>query len=287
MEVVYGMVVLAGDLVVLDNDMEGILMKLTWVIEPEMWEGHAEAMSSAVASLGQSLRITDVALEKPLPDLEGNVVVHGSFELARKVIVEVNWNPGVICMLDNYRWTTYAKKLSPEILLNRGWEVSTTSRLVELAESQKLEGCFVRPDAGNKSFGGTAFIGNRILWPAMARMFLRTGGDIPIIISSLKEIGDEYRLVVVGENVVAGSRYMRNGDIDIESGAPAEAVKMAERALLYWRPDSAFVIDVAETDDGYKVVEYNAFSTADWYGCDLLPILKAIGEQLEGVFEKT
>jgi hypothetical protein len=247
-----------------------------------MWEGHADGMAKVTASLGHGLKMTDVALERPLPKLEGNVVVHGSFQLARKVHAETDWRPGVICTLGNYLWSSYAPRLSKGILLNDDWKVSTTPQFVKLAEAHLLEDCFVRPDAGDKPFGGTPFFGDRTLWQAIARMFLRDGGDIPIIVSPLKTVMEEYRIVVVDGRAVAGSMYMRDGLIDIVPAAPHEAYGLAERAASEWMPDKAFVIDVANTPEGYKVVEYNAFSTADWYGCELTPILSGIGRMLEG-----
>jgi hypothetical protein len=255
-------------------------MKITWVIEPEMWEGHKDEMFKATAVLGHDLVCTDVALERPLPKISGSVVVHGSFELAKKVYSETNWTPGVICTLENYLWSFYAPKLPQDIKLNDNWGMKNASDLVKQAEAKQLNDCFIRPDAGNKPFPGTPFFGDRTLWPAMTRMFLRYGGDIPVIISPLKTIFDEYRMVVIGGNVVTGSRYMREGLIDIGSGAPQEAFDVAEKAIGAWQPDIAFVVDVASTPEGYKVVEYNAFSTADWYGCDVLPILKSVDTML-------
>ena len=211
-----------------------------------------------------------------MPKLDGRVLVHGSFQLRQKVLDErPEWQPGAVCDPQNFVWTTYAPRIPKGLMLNPEWEVSTTAALMAQATEGKLGECFVRPDSGNKPFGGTVFSGDRVLWPAMTRMFVRYGGDIPIIVCPLKSIQAEYRLIVVHGTVVAGSRYILDDCLDLAPEYPAAAVRVAEEAAQHWSPGPAFVVDVAQTPKGYLVVEMNAFSTADWYGADVLAVLLA------------
>jgi hypothetical protein len=256
-------------------------MRTTWVIEPYLWDGHSEVMAKAAAIMGHDLVCTDILLEKPLPQIDGRVFVHGSFQLAKKVWAErPEWSPGVICKPENFVWSQYAPRIPKGIMLNPEWVVSTTNQLVEDERACKLEDCFIRPDAGTKPFGGTVFNGDRVTWLAMAKMFVRNAGDIPIIICPLKAIEAEYRLVVVEGKVVAGSQYMANDCIDIRPEYPEAATRIAQEAAEHYAPGVAFVVDVARTPAGYFVVEMNAFSTADWYGGDVQTILTAIGKAI-------
>lgn len=257
--------------------------KITWVVEPELWEGHAEAMQQATSVLGHAVYFTDITLQKPLPTIDGPVLVHGSFQLADKVNQEWKIGGRVICTRGNFLWTEYAPKIPGRMMLNSKWVKSTTGELVKMASEQRLEECFVRPNDGGKPFGGTVFAGDRVTWLAYTKMFVREAGEhAEVIMCPLQKISAEYRLIVVLGRVVTASQYMRDDSFEIRPGCPPGAVALAEEAARCYQPDPAFVVDVADTPDGFRVVEMNGFSTSDWYGGDVAAILKA-AEQLVSI----
>ena len=43
-----------------------------------------------------------------------------------------------------------------------------------------------------------------------------------------------------------------------------------------WVPDRAFVMDVAQTPDGFKIIEVNNISSSGFYACDLNKIIIGI-----------
>jgi uncharacterized protein YuzB (UPF0349 family) len=57
-----------------------------------------------------------------------------------------------------------------------------------------------------------------------------------------------------------------------------DAEIFAEAMVENWQPDRAFVIDVASTDEGYKVIEYNCLNSAGFYASDVAKIVNAIEE---------
>lgn len=99
-----------------------------------------------------------------------------------------------------------------------------------------------------------------------------------LMVSELREIQEEYRFFVVGGEVITGSSYMVNGVRDI-SIKPAQAIwEYAQKMVNRFDLATAFVIDVAKTDKGLRVVEYNNLNTSGLYGCDEYKILQAIRE---------
>jgi len=48
-----------------------------------------------------------------------------------------------------------------------------------------------------------------------------------------------------------------------------------------WQPAEAFVIDIAKTYDGLKVIEINNFNSSGFYSCDVYKIVDSI-ERLIG-----
>jgi len=253
-------------------------MNINWIVEPELWEGHANAMKLACSGLGHSIHFTDIALEKKLPILESPVFVHGSFQLARKIHDEgLDYRPGVICSIDNFLWTNYAPKLKA-YLLNDQWELSRLSELETSTRNETLTECFVRPVRGDKPFGGIVFSGDRVLWLAQAKMMRRYAeANVEIIICRLKKIEAEYRMIIVNNQVISGCRYMLDDCIDPDETVPDGATKLAQEiALGDWQPDWAYVVDIAQISSGFRLLELNGFSTSDWYCCPVASILKAI-----------
>jgi hypothetical protein len=62
-------------------------------------------------------------------------------------------------------------------------------------------------------------------------------------------------------------------DSDVESEVWDFA---AEIATELTPPQRVYVLDVCETEDGYRLLELNPFSGADLYGCDLDAVVAAV-----------
>ena len=52
-----------------------------------------------------------------------------------------------------------------------------------------------------------------------------------------------------------------------------EIVEYAQRMVDVWQPAKAFVIDVAETNEGLKVIEINNINSAGFYEADVVLLL--------------
>lgn len=50
----------------------------------------------------------------------------------------------------------------------------------------------------------------------------------------------------------------------------------AQQMIDIWCPSRGFVIDVALTDDGYKMVEINGLNSAGFYAIDVQKLIEAI-----------
>ena len=125
-------------------------------------------------------------------------------------------------------------------------------------------------------------MGDKVLFLAIAESLQRDAGKNEIVIvSPIQTIISEYRIVVVNRKVVTGCQYMKNEWMQLSTECPTEALQLAQLIADHqYQPDPAYVVDVAQTLDGYKVIELNAFSTADWYACDISKIILAIHQFL-------
>jgi hypothetical protein len=92
-----------------------------------------------------------------------------------------------------------------------------------------------------------------------------------VVVAAPLEIGREWRLVVAGDRIVAGSQYSVEGSKCVEPGCPAEVKDFAVSMLteVPWRPDPIFMLDIAESDGRLWLVELNGFSCSWLYACDV------------------
>jgi len=83
--------------------------------------------------------------------------------------------------------------------------------------------------------------------------------------------------VIVGDRAVASSQYKRGEALESERGAPEGAEALADRLAKHvWRPTDVFIADIAETENGFRLLELNTFGTAGLYDCDLQAIVQAV-----------
>ena len=139
------------------------------------------------------------------------------------------------------------------------------------------ERVFARPALCEKAFPGK-------VWGPKDVETSRNWSDVDIIMNEPVSIIAEYRFVVVAGEIVTGSQYARGGRTDIRSDTDPVCRDMAAEAVSLYAPCDAFICDVAETEDGPKIVEYNSFSAAGLYACDGGEIVRAMGEMVR---EKT
>ena len=101
-----------------------------------------------------------------------------------------------------------------------------------------------------------------------------------IMISSAKEIWAEYRMFIVNGQYVTGSQYKAGNTVRGDSNVDPDIVEFTQQMVDKWSPASAFVIDIARTPDGMKVIEINNINSAGFYEADVQKIIYAI-DQLE------
>ena len=146
--------------------------------------------------------------------------------------------------------------------------------------SEREIGKFCRSDNGDKIWAGQV-----IRDEADVELIKnQVPSDALLFIAPKKEISREWRIWMCNGQCMASSPYDNpfceyTGESGDEDGAVKFACKLAE--MLY-EPDERYVIDIAHTPfDGYKVVEYNAYSTSGFYDVDVEKLLKNTAESFE------
>lgn len=208
---------------------------------------------------------------EPEPDVRNPIAVIGSYSLV-KAAHRRGWGPGVFYS-DQIAFPVYAEVYGRDLL-------NHDARVCRFGEVRLTERCFLRPTDDSKDFSGIVMDPARFdEWRERVcaiEGYATITADTEVVVAPVKEIHAEYRFFVVEGRIVTGSRY-RLGDRLAESAEiPPVVMQAAERYVAHWQPDRAFVIDLAVTPDGIKVIEFNNINASGWYHADVSKVIQAI-----------
>lgn len=158
---------------------------------------------------------------------------------------------------------------------------------MELFEKFGIEGrIFVRPDSPLKSFTGQTISNAEFEKDFDYLGFFDFPRDLPIVVSSPKEVLREWRFVVANKEVVTGSQYYEHGQRQQQSVTDSDALAFAQLvARSEYQPEPVWILDVGECPDKqYRVVEIGAFSYAGLYNCDLDAVADAVSREAASLY---
>jgi hypothetical protein len=223
------------------------------------------------------------AVEGELPPDGADAVVMGSYTLSR-VAKQRNWKPGA--WLDNLDFEIQRNHWGDR-MLNYDAVITTFDGV-----PFQPEPFFLRPVHDTKAFTGMMVDwGYYESWRDSLRRLPETADpvndplgvnlltkDTPVMVCSKKEIYSETRFWVVDSIPVTWSgyktgtlkRYLSPDDVDTFLRGYAVGVSSV------WSPNRAYVLDVANTSEGPKIVEVNNLNSAGWYKADLYRLVEAI-----------
>jgi hypothetical protein len=224
-------------------------------------------------------------LGDPFPDTpDTTVFFFGSLQMARKIKREKKWRPGAWLTLDNYLCSNYCLPFGP-FMFNMPFSLMRFENLIskryELDEKYGGHGClFIRPDSGFKPFTGTVFDVNDLQAKFnLMDSFQDVHGDTIVMVSSPKTITAEWRLFIVGEKIVAGSRYRLSGRFSTSPDVPSEIIEFGTQVLAKttYRPDPGWTMDICTDADGKPwLLEIGSLSCSGIYDADAMAVVLAV-----------
>lgn len=253
---------------------------MLWVLQDNLYNESAfEGLLNQLDAQGVSYQVVSVdgKTNTLTPEISygGKIFVCGGKSL-EKIAVLRNWRPGYI-----------GENLDYEMCLAKYGEHMLNAEAVVLPvqeHTKRWDKFFVRPVFDSKQFDGmTTDWDNFEYWRNQVRIKAeKLGGDAKlsmkdkIVMAPLRKILAEYRFFVVDGKVVTGSIY-KLGSVVLYSDRIDEAVwSFARERVAQWSPSKAFVLDIAETSEGFKVLELNAINSAGFYACDMGKFIDAI-----------
>lgn len=248
-----------------------------WIIEKDnFWEGQPDVLTPELEAQKTDYQFVQYI---PFQDAQSEtikysdnecVICYGSLNFINGLRTKAKWTPSFWYETKQFLCSTYYAYMGKYLLNDKHCFVT----LNELKRNKqfffqtfgKNNSIFIRPDSGNKQFTG------HVAWMSDFEDKLdklsygQLGPDLLIVVSEPKTVYREYRFVVCDRKIVSGCTYNVNGKHQEESMVDGKAWKLAEKiANEEWRPDIVYAIDIAETEDGYKLLEVNAFNCAGFY----------------------
>lgn len=198
-----------------------------------------------------------------------SIIVFGSNILSR-IAKKNNWYPGTF-LNDNFSYQNWLTGFGKENLLND--EVIIT-KIINCPILEKDTIYFSRPTEDNKAFSGITMTGESLnLWfkdisHIEEESYLPLHKNTEIIISKYKKIISECRFFIVDGKVITGSMYKYGNNVIHDANFEVEFLNFSQQMVDKWQPAKAFVLDIAKTEDGFKVIEVNNFNSSGFYKSD-------------------
>ena len=97
-----------------------------------------------------------------------------------------------------------------------------------------------------------------------------------VVVAGVRQIRRECRFFVVGRRVITGSQYRVGARVAYAPVIDEAMTRYAQRMADKWSPAEAFCLDIAETDEGYRVIEINCINSAGFYAANIPALYHAL-----------
>ncbi len=268
---------------------------MLWVIQHNLWKEEGfTSLTNALDRFGCPYEVVKVVpftnrlipvdydqdiehledIPEPTIPSEGLVVVCGSVTLAR-IAKNRGWTPGSF-LNENFDYPKWRANYGAH-LLNFDSEVCRFDE-VSFTSSESL---FVRPCKDTKAFCGQIFEKDEFEKWRDDVLVLSTGhstlrADTRVAVAPPKQICREFRFFVVDKVLVTQSQYKLGNRVVLDPAVEPDIIAFAQEMVDMWQPSRAFVLDIALTDKGFKIVEINNLNSAGFYACDVMKIVAAV-----------
>ena len=163
-------------------------------------------------------------------------------------------------------------------MLNFGSQICTFQELMNNSiENDKL--LFIRPNDDSKSFAGEVIrFGEVKEWYDKLSSIANSNLSLnsKIVVSEPYNIQTEWRLWIVGNEVVAASKYREYFRLKKEEGCPTEVISFAGQRCQEYTLSEVFVMDVCQSGNEYYIVECGCMNGAGFYKANIENIVRSV-----------
>ena len=202
-----------------------------------------------------------------------DVFPFGAVKLSR-ISRKYGWYPGSQ-LNENHDYMVY-KDYYKDNLLNYD------SKIIKFGDTDffSKELFFARPTLDTKVFTGKVFDMGE--WMDTRDKALTNGHttllneDTDIQISTVKKIYKEIRFWIVKGKVITASQYKIGSRVYSDSNVDDDAYKFCQKMVDIFQLNESFVMDLALTKDGYKIIECGCINSAGFYKADMQKLIMSL-----------
>ncbi len=211
-------------------------------------------------------------------DKKENIFLFGSIRLAN-IGKKYGWKPGSFYN-ENHDAEVYGKYYGENMLNHDGVIMNFSDPL----PNHLPYVFFSRPTKDTKTFSGKVF--TRDSWiesveEVRQRKYIdyKLNLDTTVLVAPLKEIQQEIRCFIVKGKVITISAY-KIGNFVVYKNYDHEEdiIEFANKMAGLYQPAEAFVLDVARTEFGLKVIEINCINSAGFYDINMNKLINSLEE---------
>ena len=255
---------------------------MIWALQSNLVR-ESQVRPFAEALRSQGVPFVDVAIvpfsdgfvnEPELPDT--NVIPYGSTTLMR-IALQRGWTG----LFYNDQFQVPVWSIHRSDMLNEDAGFCTAKEAKHRFQCASPGHWFVRPTEDFKAFSGT-------VGTAQELAKLMEGGegstfnftpDTMVAISEAKDIQCEWRYFIVDGEVITGSLYRGAGESYIKREDDDNELRVAQVMADIWLPHPTCVMDVALTEEGRRVIEFNCLNASGIYDHDVPALVASISNR--------
>lgn len=215
-------------------------------------------------------------------------IIYGSTTFMLNAFKDNELKEGVFFEPTKFQMRNYVDKWNGKVLNSDG-------RLMKFGELKKLESSpekewFIRPNNDGKEFSGRVekFIDLKEWSVKVCELELpELNKETEVWISEPKEIKKEWRLFVVDNQIISASRYMNEGELnESEEDIPEGMIQFAVDRIFEYRIEDIYVMDIAEIENEYKLIECNCFNGTGFYKHDIEMVIQSVNNFIKQKMKK-
>lgn len=278
--------------------------KVHWVLEKNLLKRNRERgisqLDKAVIATGHNLHIINYNITErsfdewpAIPNFEP-VIFHGpigAFRVFSRDAANLGWHPIGYCNFDQLSYTEFSSHVLDD-LLNKSHHYMTWGAFEQQIREDpngyfdKNKSVFIRPNKVTKTFPATVLnIHNYNIELRTIGYYMAVPDSTLIVVCPSKILDKEYRIIIGNKKVITGSQYSNGSKSEISSIVPDDILELADKvSKLDWQPDIVYTCDIGYElgIDIPKIIEFNSFSCAGLYACDLEKAVREISEITNG-----
>ena len=209
-------------------------------------------------------------------------IIYGSTTFMINAFNDANYQQGVFYHPDKFQMSNYVRHWGTHIL-NHDGKLITLGKLHEV-ESDLDKKWFIRPNHDGKEFSGRVNTFEELVNWSKKIIDLHLpdlNETTEIWIAEPQLIEKEWRIFIVDDNIISSSRYMLHGELnESDSDIPNEMIDYVEKRIKEYHLDEVYVMDIAEVNQQFKIIECNCFNGTGFYKHNIEKVIQAVNDSV-------